>query len=103
MMLCEMQVDKLHAGLRPHILRRVIKDVEKSLPPKRERILRVEMSPMQRQYYKWVLGKNFEELNKGARTREGRFWLGESRSLDMLSSKILCLTQARKAEAMCLC
>lgn len=55
----------MHADLRPHILRRVIKDVEKSLPPKRERILRVEMSPMQRQYYKWVLGKNFEELNKG--------------------------------------
>ncbi|GMH36548.1 hypothetical protein BSKO_04416 [Bryopsis sp. KO-2023] len=60
------EVNKLHADLRPHILRRVIKDVEKSLPPKRERILRVEMSPMQRQYYKWVLGKNFEELNKGA-------------------------------------
>jgi chromodomain-helicase-DNA-binding protein 1 len=35
--------------LRPHILRRVIKDVEKSLPPKIERILRVEMSPLQKQ------------------------------------------------------
>ena len=37
---------------RPHLLRRVIKDVERSLPPKNERILRVEMTPLQRQYYK---------------------------------------------------
>ncbi len=55
---------KLHAELRPHLLRRVIKDVEKSLPPKNERILRVEMSPLQRQYYKWILTRNFKELNK---------------------------------------
>jgi len=57
-------VGKLHAELRPHLLRRVIKDVEKSLPPKNERILRVEMSPLQRQYYKWILTRNFKELNK---------------------------------------
>jgi hypothetical protein len=43
----------------------VIKDVEKSLPPKNERILRVEMSPLQRQYYKWILTRNYTELNKG--------------------------------------
>ena len=55
---------KLHSELRPHLLRRVIKDVEKSLPPKNERILRVEMSPLQRQYYKWILTRNFKELNK---------------------------------------
>lgn len=58
----------LHAALRPHLLRRVIKDVEKSLPPKNERILRVEMTPLQKQYYKWILQRNFKELNKG----EGR-------------------------------
>jgi hypothetical protein len=34
-------VATLHAELKPHLLRRVIKDVEKSLPPKRERVLRV--------------------------------------------------------------
>ncbi|KAL0021888.1 hypothetical protein WJX77_011593 [Trebouxia sp. C0004] len=61
------QVGKLHAELRPHLLRRVIKDVEKSLPPKNERILRVEMSPLQRQYYKWILTRNFKELNKGSK------------------------------------
>ena len=39
-------------------------DVEKSLPPKIERILRVEMTPLQKQYYKWILNRNFQALNK---------------------------------------
>jgi hypothetical protein len=43
----------------------VIKDVEKSLPPKNERILRLEMTPLQKQYYKWILQRNFKELNNG--------------------------------------
>ncbi|RDY04123.1 Protein CHROMATIN REMODELING 5, partial [Mucuna pruriens] len=49
----------LHMELRPHILRRVIKDVEKSLTLKIERILKVEM------HYKWILERNFHNLNKG--------------------------------------
>lgn len=57
-------VGGLHSVLKPHLLRRVIKDVEKSLPPKNERIIRVEMSPLQKQYYKWILARNFKELNK---------------------------------------
>ncbi|XP_062189228.1 protein CHROMATIN REMODELING 5 isoform X2 [Phragmites australis] len=63
----ESELANLHKELRPHILRRVIKDVEKSLPPKIERILRVEMSPLQKQYYKWILERNFQNLNKGVR------------------------------------
>lgn len=63
----EIELGNLHKELRPHILRRVIKDVEKSLPPKIERILRVEMSPLQKQYYKWILERNFHNLNKGVR------------------------------------
>ncbi|XP_024529944.1 protein CHROMATIN REMODELING 5 isoform X2 [Selaginella moellendorffii] len=63
----EAELARLHAELRPHLLRRVIKDVEKSLPPKIERILRVEMSPLQKQYYKWILERNFSDLNKGVR------------------------------------
>ncbi|CAN6691706.1 unnamed protein product [Malus baccata var. baccata] len=63
----EIELANLHMELRPHILRRVIKDVEKSLPPKIERILRVEMSPLQKQYYKWILERNFHNLNKGVR------------------------------------
>lgn len=57
--------DKLHKQLEPFILRRVKKDVEKSLPAKVEQILRVEMTSIQKQYYKWILTKNFNALRKG--------------------------------------
>ncbi|CAI5528992.1 unnamed protein product [Closterium sp. Naga37s-1] len=66
----EKEITSLHQELRPHMLRRVIKDVEKSLPPKIERILRVEMSPLQKQYYKWILERNFQDLNKNARSNQ---------------------------------
>ncbi|XP_065078921.1 chromodomain-helicase-DNA-binding protein 1 isoform X3 [Ochlerotatus camptorhynchus] len=56
---------KLHKELEPYILRRVKKDVEKSLPAKVEQILRVEMTSIQRQYYRWILTKNFDALRKG--------------------------------------
>ncbi|GAB6019009.1 hypothetical protein CHUAL_000642 [Chamberlinius hualienensis] len=56
---------KLHKQLEPYILRRVKKDVEKSLPAKVEQILRVEMTSVQKQYYKWILTKNYKALSKG--------------------------------------
>lgn len=59
-----MQVTQLHGELKPHLLRRVIKDVEKSLPPKKERIIRIAMTPLQKQYYKYILSRNYRELNK---------------------------------------
>ncbi|XP_046453090.1 chromodomain-helicase-DNA-binding protein 1-like isoform X2 [Daphnia pulex] len=56
---------RLHKQLEPYILRRVKKDVEKSLPAKVEQILRVDMSSLQKQYYKWILTKNYTALRKG--------------------------------------
>ena len=53
--------------LRPFLLRRMIKDVEQSLPPKNERVLRADMTPLQKAYYRWVISRNFKELNKSAR------------------------------------
>ena len=44
----------LHKVLEPFLLRRVKKDVEKSLPAKVEQILRVDMSAQQKQFYKCV-------------------------------------------------
>uniref|UniRef100_A0A3B3QWE3 Chromodomain helicase DNA binding protein 1 n=1 Tax=Paramormyrops kingsleyae TaxID=1676925 RepID=A0A3B3QWE3_9TELE len=55
----------LHKELEPFLLRRVKKDVEKSLPAKVEQILRVEMSAIQKQYYKWILTRNYKALSKG--------------------------------------
>ena len=46
---------KLHKQLEPFLLRRVKKDVEKSLPSKVEQILRVDMTKEQKTYYKWIL------------------------------------------------
>lgn len=60
-------VERLHNDLRPYLLRRVIKDVEKSLPPKKERVLAVHMTPLQKQYYKWILTRNFSQLNKNSK------------------------------------
>ncbi|XP_047228458.1 chromodomain-helicase-DNA-binding protein 1 isoform X1 [Girardinichthys multiradiatus] len=57
----------LHKELEPFLLRRVKKDVEKSLPAKVEQILRVEMSAIQKQYYKWILTRNYKALNKGTK------------------------------------
>lgn len=64
---------KLHAKLEPYILRRVKKDVEKSLPAKVEQILRVEMTSTQKQYYKWILTKNFNALRKGCKGSTSTF------------------------------
>lgn len=33
------------------------------MPAKSEFIVRVELSPMQKKYYKWILTRNFEALN----------------------------------------
>lgn len=59
----EDQVKKLHDMLGPHMLRRLKADVLKSMPTKSEFIVRVELSPMQKKYYKYILTKNYEALN----------------------------------------
>ncbi|KAI7995163.1 CHD3-type chromatin-remodeling factor PICKLE [Camellia lanceoleosa] len=58
----EEQISRLHKMLAPHLLRRVKKDVMKELPPKKELILRVELSSKQKEYYKAILTRNFEIL-----------------------------------------
>uniref|UniRef100_A0A8C1M4R2 Chromodomain helicase DNA binding protein 4a n=1 Tax=Cyprinus carpio TaxID=7962 RepID=A0A8C1M4R2_CYPCA len=63
----EDQIKKLHDMLGPHMLRRLKADVFKHMPSKTELILRVELSPMQKKYYKFILTRNFEALN----TRSG--------------------------------
>uniref|UniRef100_A0A674PNF4 Chromodomain helicase DNA binding protein 3 n=1 Tax=Takifugu rubripes TaxID=31033 RepID=A0A674PNF4_TAKRU len=59
----EDQIKKLHDLLGPHMLRRLKADVFKNMPSKTELIVRVELSPMQKKYYKHILTKNFEALN----------------------------------------
>ncbi|XXG40563.1 hypothetical protein AAC387_Pa01g1247 [Persea americana] len=58
----EEQIARLHKMLAPHLLRRVKKDVMKDLPPKKELILRVELSSLQKEYYKAILTRNYQIL-----------------------------------------
>uniref|UniRef100_A0A4W4ERG8 DNA helicase n=1 Tax=Electrophorus electricus TaxID=8005 RepID=A0A4W4ERG8_ELEEL len=59
----EDQIKKLHDMLGPHMLRRLKADVFKHMPSKTELIVRVELSSMQKKYYKYILTRNFEALN----------------------------------------
>lgn len=51
----EAKIQELHEKLKGMMLRRLKRDVIKSLPTKSERILRVEMSALQTHYYKNIL------------------------------------------------
>ena len=63
-------VKQLHRLLRPFLLRRLKVEVEKSLPPKRETILKVGMSEMQRKWYTQVMQKDLDVINgSGERSR----------------------------------
>ncbi|KAK1879089.1 Chromodomain-helicase-DNA-binding protein 9, partial [Dissostichus eleginoides] len=58
----EEQVQKLQAILKPMMLRRLKEDVEKNLAPKEETIIEVELTNMQKKYYRAILEKNFTFL-----------------------------------------
>jgi chromodomain-helicase-DNA-binding protein 7 len=62
----EEQVNKLQALLKPLMLRRMKEDVEKSLKPKEETIVEVELTNIQKKYYRGILEKNFSFLQKGS-------------------------------------
>lgn len=62
----EDQVKKLQALLKPMMLRRMKEDVEKSLAPKEETIIEVELTNIQKKYYRAILERNFDFLVKGA-------------------------------------
>ena len=60
------QVERLRELLRPHLLRRTKRDVAIQLPPKRERIVRVELSPLQRRAYRLLLARSYSSLAAAA-------------------------------------
>ena len=57
-------IDELHEEIRPYILRRLKEDVEKSVPPKEETIIEVELTIAQKQYYRALYEKNVKFLHK---------------------------------------
>lgn len=59
-------IGQLHKILRPFMLRRLKADVEKSLPPKKETLLFVGMSSMQKALYKSLLLRDMNTVMGGA-------------------------------------
>ena len=58
------KVDVLHDVIRPYILRRLKEDVEKSVPPKEETLIEIELTTIQKQYYRALYEKNIHFLHK---------------------------------------
>lgn len=57
-------IDELHGNIRPYILRRLKEDVEKSVPPKEETLIEVELTTVQKQYYRALYEKNVQFLHR---------------------------------------
>uniref|UniRef100_A0ABK0LUG8 SWI/SNF related, matrix associated, actin dependent regulator of chromatin, subfamily a, member 1 n=1 Tax=Rattus norvegicus TaxID=10116 RepID=A0ABK0LUG8_RAT len=60
-------VERLHAVLKPFLLRRIKTDVEKSLPPKKEIKIYLGLSKMQREWYTKILMKDIDVLNSSGK------------------------------------
>lgn len=56
------KLQELHQAIAPYILRRTKETVESDLPPKIEKIIRVELSDVQLDYYKNILTRNYSAL-----------------------------------------
>eukprot|EP00180_Rhodochaete_pulchella_P003546 Plantae.Rhodophyta-Rhodochaete_pulchella.ctg6157.p1 GENE.Plantae.Rhodophyta-Rhodochaete_pulchella.ctg6157~~Plantae.Rhodophyta-Rhodochaete_pulchella.ctg6157.p1 ORF type:complete len:1056 (-),score=215.73 Plantae.Rhodophyta-Rhodochaete_pulchella.ctg6157:35-2833(-) len=61
-------VEKLKDLMRPYLLRRLKEDVEKSIPPKEETIVSVELTKIQKKWYRAMLEQNFSFLDQGTKS-----------------------------------
>lgn len=61
------KIAALTTKIQPYILRRTKQKVENDLPPKTEKIIRVELSDVQLEYYKNILTRNYAALNEGSK------------------------------------
>ncbi|XP_054778799.1 protein CHROMATIN REMODELING 4 isoform X2 [Prosopis cineraria] len=56
------KVDELKKLVAPHMLRRLKRDAMQNIPPKTERMVPVELSSIQAEYYRAMLTKNYQIL-----------------------------------------
>ncbi|KAL4567790.1 hypothetical protein LXL04_023384 [Taraxacum kok-saghyz] len=56
------KVNELKKLVAPHMLRRLKKDAMQNIPPKTERVVPVELSTIQSEYYRAILTKNYHLL-----------------------------------------
>eukprot|EP00897_Mesotaenium_endlicherianum_P006357 jgi/Mesen1/574/ME000107S10816 len=67
----EDQMAELKTMVAPHMLRRLKRDAMQNIPPKQERLVSVELSSIQAEYYRALLTRNYQLLRQGA-TRAGQ-------------------------------
>jgi len=60
------QVESLQRMISPFMLRRVKEDVAKDIPAKEETVIDVELTSIQKQYYRAIFEHNHAFLNMGA-------------------------------------
>ncbi|EMG45637.1 ISW1 ISWI chromatin-remodeling complex ATPase ISW1 [Candida maltosa Xu316] len=65
-------ISQLHKVLKPFLLRRIKADVEKSLLPKKELNVYVNMSPMQKNLYQKILEKDIDAVNGSNGKKESK-------------------------------
>jgi len=56
------QIDKLKEMLKPHFLRRMKDEVEKSIPPLSETVVDIGLTAKQKEYYQGIYGENLAVL-----------------------------------------
>ncbi|GAB7350951.1 hypothetical protein MBLNU459_g1457t1 [Dothideomycetes sp. NU459] len=60
-------LNELMTAISPYMIRRIKENVTTDLPPKTEKIIRVELSDVQLEYYKNILTRNYAALNSGSK------------------------------------
>ena len=88
------QVATLHGILRPYLLRRLKEDVHTRLPPKQETIIEVEMTTIQKQYYRAIYERNTGFLMASAAAAGGS---GKASAAQTLPSLMNVVMELRKA------
>ncbi|KAL8744050.1 MAG: hypothetical protein Q9190_003667 [Brigantiaea leucoxantha] len=61
------KIAQMSEAIKPYMLRRTKNVVENDLPSKTEKIIRVELSDVQLEYYKNILTRNYTALNEGSK------------------------------------
>jgi chromodomain-helicase-DNA-binding protein 1 len=61
------KIAELTNAISPYMIRRTKAKVESDLPPKTEKIIRVELADVQLEYYKNILTRNYAALNAGSK------------------------------------
>lgn len=61
------KINQMTTAIQPFMLRRTKNKVENDIPPKTEKIIRVELSDFQLDYYKNILTRNYAALNEGSK------------------------------------